>query len=136
MMRQATAGAGTALRQAWSNAILGWTFKEDVPDIRNTRVIDIYRELQSYGVDVSCYDPHADLVEVKHEYGIELLSEAPQKGPFDAVILAVKHRALMMRFDRAALVALGGKQPPLLIDVKGFLAAVPGATLGLPYWQL
>ena len=60
--------------------ILGWTFKEDVPDIRNTRVIDIYRELQSYGVDVSCYDPEADLAEVKHEYGIELLDTDQHEG--------------------------------------------------------
>lgn len=53
----------------------------------------IYRELQSYGVDVSCYDPEADLAEVKREHGIELLNMAPQNGAY--VILAVNHRSLL-----------------------------------------
>ena len=101
--------------------LLGWTFKEDVPDIRNTRVIDIYQELKRYGVDVSCYDPEADLAEVRHECGLELLETAPQTGPFDAVILAVKHRALLAAYTLEKIQSLGGAQPPLVIDVKGFL---------------
>jgi UDP-N-acetyl-D-galactosamine dehydrogenase len=115
--------------------ILGWTFKEDVPDIRNTRVIDIYRELQSYGVDVSCYDPEADLAEVMHEYGIQLLAEAPQSGPYDAVILAVKHRALLAAYSWDKIQTLGGARPPVSIDVKGFLKT--GADQGNAFlWQL
>jgi UDP-N-acetyl-D-galactosamine dehydrogenase len=115
--------------------ILGWTFKEDVPDIRNTRVIDIYRELQSYGVDVSCYDPEADLAEVNHEYGIELLAEAPQKGPHDAVILAVKHRALLAAYSWEKIQSLGGRRLPVVIDVKGFLVKQTRA-LEAAVWQL
>jgi UDP-N-acetyl-D-galactosamine dehydrogenase len=115
--------------------ILGWTFKEDVPDIRNTRVIDIYRELQSFGVDVSCYDPEADLAEVKHEYGIELLAEAPQKGLYDAVILAVKHRALLAAYPWEKIQSLGGLRSLVVIDVKGFLQEQTGA-LEATVWQL
>jgi UDP-N-acetyl-D-galactosamine dehydrogenase len=115
--------------------ILGWTFKEDVPDIRNTRIVDIYRELQSYGMDVSCYDPQADLAEVKHEYGIELLSAAPQAGPFDAIILAVKHRELLAAYPWEKIQSLGGTRAPVVMDVKGFLKGCAG---GSPagVWQL
>jgi UDP-N-acetyl-D-galactosamine dehydrogenase len=116
--------------------ILGWTFKEDVPDIRNTRVIDIYRELQSYGVDVSCYDPEADLAEVMHECGIELLAEAPQCGPYDAVILAVKHRSLLSAYSWDKLWALGHDQSPVVIDVKGFFPDIPLAGFNKLYWRL
>ncbi|MDI1320588.1 MAG: UDP binding domain-containing protein, partial [bacterium] len=125
----------TALRQAWSNAILGWTFKENVPDIRNTRVIDIYNELKSYGVDVSCYDPEADAAEVKHEYGIELSPSAEAQAPYAAVILAVKHRALLAAYPWGKIAALGGGRAPVVIDVKGFMARRPG-NAGAVVWQL
>jgi UDP-N-acetyl-D-galactosamine dehydrogenase len=111
--------------------ILGWTFKEDVPDIRNTRVIDIYRELQSYGVDVCCYDPEADLAEVKHEYGIDLLATVPA-GPVEAVILAVKHRAFVEQFKADRLNLLGGDRKPVIVDVKGVLRDADSGT----YWRL
>ena len=113
--------------------ILGWTFKEDVPDIRNTRVIDIFRELESYGVDVSCYDPLADVAEVKHEYGISLVRTENIGIGYDAVILAVKHRQLVQRFDLSALRQLGGIKVPLIIDVKGFFISGANTTL---FWQL
>ncbi len=73
--------------------ILGLTFKENCPDIRNTRVTDIVDGLQSYGAHVSVYDPWADPSEVRNEYGIELLEDicAPASGGYDAVILAVAH---------------------------------------------
>jgi UDP-N-acetyl-D-galactosamine dehydrogenase len=116
--------------------ILGWTFKEDVPDIRNTRVVDIYRELESYGVDVSCYDPEADLTEVQHEYGIELLAEAPQSGPFAAVVLAVKHQTLLAAYPWKKIRYLGGVSSPVVIDVKGFLNANRETTDELKVWHL
>lgn len=102
--------------------ILGWTFKEDVPDIRNTRVIDIHRELRAYGVEVSCCDPEADIDAVRHEYGIELLSEDVLSDRYDAVILAVKHRTLQSQFHWLRISALGGARPPVVIDVKGFFS--------------
>ena len=71
-------------------AVLGLTFKEDVPDIRNTRVIDIVRELQAFGLEPLVADPLADAAEVQHEYGIALNDLETLKGA-DAVILAVPH---------------------------------------------
>jgi len=115
--------------------ILGWTFKEDVPDIRNTRVIDIYAELKSYGVDVSCYDPEADPIEVKHEYGLDLLRAAPQDGPFDAIILAVKHRALLVNYPWQKIETMGGARSPVVIDVKGFCSGKSQSKEGAT-WQL
>lgn len=116
--------------------ILGWTFKEDVPDIRNTRVVDIYHELQSYGVDVCCYDPKVNLAEVEHEYGITLLHEAPKTGPFPAVILTVKHRTLVETYSEEKLQLLGGEQLPVLVDVKGFLPNAKSIFPKALLWQL
>jgi UDP-N-acetyl-D-galactosamine dehydrogenase len=70
--------------------VLGITFKENCPDIRNSRVIDIITELKDFGCEVEVYDPHADEAEVKHEYGVGLVKE-PQKNAYGAVILAVAH---------------------------------------------
>jgi UDP-N-acetyl-D-galactosamine dehydrogenase len=69
--------------------MLGITFKENCPDIRNTKAIDIYNELITYDTDVEVYDSWADAEEVRHEYGMNL-SEAPS-GKYDAIILAVAH---------------------------------------------
>ena len=70
--------------------IVGFTFKGNCPDVRNTKVADLVAELQAFGHHVSVYDPLADKAEVEHEYGIRLTNEMPP-GPFDAVVLAVKH---------------------------------------------
>ncbi|WP_297338006.1 nucleotide sugar dehydrogenase [Algoriphagus sp.] len=74
--------------------ILGFTFKEDCPDVRNTRVIDIYQELKSFDVDVCVYDPWADPAEVKHEYGIDVIKgeDKPILEDYAAIILAVAHK--------------------------------------------
>lgn len=74
--------------------ILGFTFKEDCPDVRNTRVIDIYNELKSYDMDVCVYDPWADPAEVKHEYGIDAINGGtkPVLEDYAAIILAVAHK--------------------------------------------
>ncbi len=70
--------------------VLGLTFKENCPDLRNTRVIDIVHELNDYHIDVDVHDPWVDPEEARHEYGLELVSE-PEAGRYDAVILAVAH---------------------------------------------
>jgi UDP-N-acetyl-D-galactosamine dehydrogenase len=117
--------------------ILGWTFKENVPDVRNTRVVDILTELRSYGVQCLPLDPHADPAEVRHEYGVELLTDAAAEGPYEAIILAVKHRTLVEAFPLEVLRRLGGERPPVLIDVKGFLASDPPSDWGKGrYWRL
>ena len=99
--------------------VLGLTFKENCPDIRNSKVIDVIRELQDFGCKVSVYDPWADPAEVRHEYGLEL-SPRPsgdQKAATDAVVLAVAH-------DRFRDLDMGrfSKENVVIFDIKGFLA--------------
>lgn len=94
--------------------LLGITFKEDCPDIRNTRAIDIYHELRSYEIDVEVYDPWADPEEVMHEYGIELIKEVG--SDYNAAVLAVAHKSFGEIQLRDHLVDGG-----LIYDVKGAL---------------
>ena len=77
--------------------ILGFTFKEDCPDVRNTRVIDIYEELKSYDINVEVYDPWASAAEVKHEYGIEIITgeNKPNLNDYSAVIVTVAHKEFL-----------------------------------------
>jgi UDP-N-acetyl-D-galactosamine dehydrogenase len=81
--------------------ILGVTFKEDCPDIRNSRVVDIYKELQQFGLNVDVYDPHADANEVRKEYNLNLVGDINRQ--YDAIILAVSHK-LFLEIDFKALV--------------------------------
>jgi UDP-N-acetyl-D-galactosamine dehydrogenase len=74
--------------------ILGITFKENCPDVRNTKVVDIYNELVQFGINVDVYDPWADAAEVKHEYGVEILNQLEDKK-YDAVIVAVAHNEFL-----------------------------------------
>jgi UDP-N-acetyl-D-galactosamine dehydrogenase len=94
--------------------MLGITFKEDCPDIRNTRAIDIYKELRSYDIVTDVYDPWADAAEVKHEYGLDMV-EMP-KGKYDAIVLAVSHKEFL-EMDLVGMKKDGG----ILYDVKGIL---------------
>lgn len=94
--------------------VLGITFKENCPDIRNSRAIDVIRELQSFGADVEVYDPHADNEEVKHEYGLALIAELNKH--YSAIVLAVSHeefRALKWNSIK--------NDQTIIYDVKGFL---------------
>lgn len=75
--------------------ILGVTFKENCPDVRNTKVADIYKELKKFGVNVDVYDPWAKASEVKHEYGIDIKVELPQEKKYEAVIMAVAHKQFL-----------------------------------------
>ena len=94
--------------------ILGFTFKEDCPDVRNTRVIDIYHELKNFDMNVEVYDPWANPAEVKHEYKISISNSLPDLGEYAAVILAVAHQD----FQKLHLVK-SAKQ--VVFDVKGVL---------------
>jgi len=98
--------------------VMGVTFKQNCPDIRNTKVVDLIKELCAFGHNVSVFDPLADKQEVDDEFGIKLLSELPE-GPFDAVVLAVKHDQIVELGASAlrTLLVPGG----LLYDVKGVL---------------
>ncbi|MCK5339313.1 MAG: nucleotide sugar dehydrogenase, partial [Bacteroidales bacterium] len=106
-------------RIAGSKALmLGITFKENCPDIRNSRVIDIINELTEFGVKVDTYDPWANPKEVKNEYGISLVSEEQlkTKGTYDAIVLAVAHDSFK-ELDIRAL----KKNSSIVYDVKGVL---------------
>ena len=116
--------------------LLGWTFKENVPDVRNTKVVDIYRELKAFGVDVLAYDPCAEPREVEKEFGVSLLPQVERGAGFEAVVFAVKHRALLERFTLETIAQLGNGQPPVLIDVKSVFPRAVLEASGLSYWQL
>lgn len=95
--------------------MLGITFKENCPDVRNTKVVDVIKALKDYGMKVSIYDPWAEPAEVKHEYGLEISSELPTKQ-FDAVVLGVSHAEFTcLNFEKIL------KEEGVLYDVKGVL---------------
>ena len=95
--------------------ILGLTFKENCPDLRNTRVVDIVRELADYRVTVDIYDPWASSAEAEHEYGLSLV-DAPTPGSYDGIIVAVAHHQFR-EMGSEAIRALG-KSEHVLYDLK------------------
>lgn len=114
--------------------IMGITFKENVPDVRNTKVIDIIKELNEYGVQVYVTDPIACSEEVKEEYGLEMtpLSEIEE---VDAIIMAVAHE----EYKKINLVDLRdyfANKHPIIIDVKWILDEKKAKSLGYLYWRL
>jgi len=96
--------------------LLGITFKENCPDVRNTRVVDIVRELASYEIKLTIYDPWANAEEVIHEYGIDIITDLPEDRMFDAIVLAVAHKDYL-NIDWTKKVKSGG----IIYDVKGCL---------------
>ena len=114
--------------------LLGLTFKEDVPDLRNSRVEDIIHELSDYQVDVLVHDPLADTHEAKEEYGVDLLP-LPELRQLDALILAVSH-AEFAQLDASRIAAMF-KDPAsgIVIDVKGFLDR-DALSREFKYWRL
>lgn len=100
--------------------VLGFTFKENCPDLRNTKVVDIVRELEQYNVEVDVFDPWIDPEEADHEYGIKPVS-APKAGSYDAVIIAVAHNQFK-ELDVSGIRAFG-KPNHVLYDLKYVLAA-------------
>ena len=95
--------------------VLGVTFKENCPDIRNTKVIDVYNELLDFGLSVDLYDPQADNQEVKEEYGTDLIPSISEK--YDGILLAVSHK----EFTKLKLSSLKKDSNSIVFDLKGFL---------------
>jgi UDP-N-acetyl-D-galactosamine dehydrogenase len=95
--------------------MLGITFKENCPDVRNTKIVDVIKALEDYGIQVAIFDPWANPAEVKHEYGLTMMNEVP-KNTFDAVVLGVAHSEFI-EMDIASL----RKECSVLYDVKGIL---------------
>lgn len=97
--------------------IMGFTFKENCPDVRNTRVIDIYHALQEYNANITVYDPWASPEKVKHEYGIDIVNQLPD-AKFNAAIIAVAHRQfreMAINFDQLL------EPVHVIFDVKAIL---------------
>jgi UDP-N-acetyl-D-galactosamine dehydrogenase len=100
--------------------VMGLTFKENCPDVRNTKVVDIVKEMQQYGANVDVHDPWVDPAEAKHEFDIEM-TESPADGAYDAVILAVAHRQFT-EMGEPRLKALG-RPDAVFYDIKYLLPA-------------
>lgn len=118
--------------------ILGFTFKENVADLRNTKVVDIIRELAEYEIQTVIHDPLADPHEALEEYGLEITNSLKRKLPtFDAVILAVGHEAYRdLSLKKLATLCERGDKPPVMIDVKAFFEATAARKAGFRYWRL
>ncbi len=128
--------AGKNVRDA-KVAILGFTFKENCPDTRNTRVIDIMNELGEYGITPVVADPVADAEEGKAHYGIEFIDISTVKD-MDAVIIAVGHTEFMSfaMSDIDAMFANGNNSGKVIVDVKGVLDRKTYTDAGYQYWRL
>ena len=115
-------------------AVLGITFKEDVPDLRNTKVVDIISELTEYGIEVLAHDPLADAKEAEHYYNLELKKMDDLAG-VDAVIVAVMHRPYIeMGLEKIAGLCSG--DTPIIIDVKSGFSRKDVEKGGIIYWRL
>ena len=110
---------------------MGLTFKENVADIRNTKVIDVVRELESFNVKVDVLDPKADADEVRQDYDLELV-DAPRNEGYDAVVVAVNHDDFT-HFTHGEFARLLKNGQGTIIDVKGVFR---GKTGDLDYWSL
>ena len=115
-------------------AILGFTFKENCPDTRNTKVIDIVNELKEYGINPVIADPQADASEAKLLYGVEFVDIVTIKD-MDAVILAVAHKEFN-GFSMADINQLFGTGKKVLLDIKGLLNRKEYEGAGFVYWRL
>lgn len=114
--------------------VLGITFKENCPDTRNSKVVDIVKELRSWGVDVVITDPHADPHEVQEEYGLQL-GKVDADHKVDALIVAVSHREFKA-LTPAQLRAMVRHERPVLVDVKSIYKRAEFEAAGFTVWRL
>jgi UDP-N-acetyl-D-galactosamine dehydrogenase len=124
---------GSAVKGA-KVALLGITFKEDVPDLRNTRAVDIINELKEYGVQVLVHDPLADAEEARRYFGLELSSMDNLKG-VDAVVVAVMHKAYT-ELGIDGIAGLCSNDDPIIVDVKNAIGKAQVRSKGIVYWSL
>ena len=110
--------------------VMGATFKENVSDIRNSKVIDVVNELKSFQINVDVIDPHADSSEMEHEYGVSLATDI--RKDYDAIILAVNHREYC-QFDENYFKGMMKDGKGVFVDVKGIYR---GKINDLTYWSL
>jgi UDP-N-acetyl-D-galactosamine dehydrogenase len=100
--------------------VLGLAFKENCPDLRNTKVVDIVRGLQGYHAHVDVYDPWIDVADAQHEYGLNCLRDSPSLGTYDAIVLAVAHHQFLS-LGEAGIKAFARDERAVLYDVKSIL---------------
>lgn len=115
-------------------AVLGITFKEDVPDLRNTKVVDLIRELEEYGIEVRVHDPLADAAEARQYYDLEL-SELDRLNGVDAVIVAVMH-ASYKKMGLSKIAGLCTGDVPVVIDLKSMFSPTEAREEKIIYWRL
>lgn len=99
--------------------VLGLTFKENCPDVRNTKVVDIVKALRGYNTHVDVYDPWIDVAEAKHEYGLQCLTQAPEPGQYSAIVLAVGHSQFTALGEQG--IKAWGQPNAVVFDVKSIL---------------
>lgn len=99
--------------------VLGLTFKENCPDVRNTKVVDIVKALQGYNTQVDVYDPWIDVAEAEHEYGLQCLPQAPAPGQYSAIVLAVGHSQFTALGEQG--IKAWGHPNAVVFDVKSIL---------------
>ena len=115
-------------------AVLGVTFKENVPDMRNTKVADVISELKDYEAEVFVHDPFADPEEASTYYGIEL-NEMDRLAGADVVILAVPHK-FYMDIGFSAIAGLCGNKIPVVVDLKSVFSYSEAKKMNAIYWRL
>ena len=101
--------------------VLGLTFKENCPDVRNTKVVDIVKALRGYNTQVDVYDPWIDVTEAQHEYGLACLTDAPTHGQYSAIVLAVGHHQFLAMGEQG--IKAFGQAGAVVYDVKSILPA-------------
>ena len=114
--------------------MLGLTFKEDCPDLRNSRVPDILRELKAYGCEVLVHDPYCDPKEAKMEYGVDLIKKVNEIALVSAILLAVAHKPFKEWSSAQWLERLQAEG--VVMDVKGILPREELAGAGIRIWGL
>lgn len=126
--------AGKAVKDA-RVLIMGFTFKENVSDIRNTRVIDVIHELNEYGIEVFITDTHANASEIHHEYGLSL-SQFEETNNLDAIIIATPHEQYLKLSLTDLKKKLNNGSNKVLVDIKGLFKTQASTHSDLLYWTL
>ena len=129
-------GNGGGPIEGASALILGFTFKENIPDVRNTRVIDIIDTLNELGIVCSVYDPEADKSDVQASYRVTLLGDPQDRIPYDIIIVAVEHDQIRDKFNLAKLKSIANQERSVLMDVKRMYERKSAERAGFIYWGL
>ena len=116
--------------------ILGVTFKENIPDVRNSRVADIIRVLEEHDIECSVFDPQAAPHDVVECYGFGLIDDVTKDAPYDAVVAAVRHEIFGDMFPIGALRAISVDDRPVVVDVKSLYDREAAQRAGFDYWRL